>query len=264
MSSSEHVASLRKGLAVLSWLAAAGDANTLSHVAAALNIPPATARRFLITLVELGYVEAVDRKFRIAAAALELGYGYFASTPMAQHVAAELQSLAGKTGHSCFAGVLSGHEIIIIARGEGRLLETSRIVGSRLPAASTSIGRVLLADYQDSDINTILQRKRLRALTPKTKTKISDVRNAIMSARHDGYAVVDSETTLGLCAIAVPVKDRNNNVFAAIDLVLAPEQKISDELIEAKLKILTNSSARLSKIARSKENLDFELDLKSS
>src|SRR5581483_5047805 len=72
----DFVQSLERGFAVIRSFAGERTALTLSEVATATGLTRAAARRFLLTLAELGYVAADGRSFRLTPRVLELGRGY--------------------------------------------------------------------------------------------------------------------------------------------------------------------------------------------
>jgi IclR family pca regulon transcriptional regulator len=91
-------------------------------------------------------------------------------------------------------------------------------VGSRLPAYCTSMGRVLLAALPDDGLGAYLRNLKPRAYTPKTITRLPQLKKAILQVRKDGYAIVDEELEAGLRSIAVPVLTHGNQVVAAINV----------------------------------------------
>ena len=115
--------------------------------------------------------------------------------------------------------MLDGAQIVYVARSAAsRILAAGLSVGSRLPAYCTSMGRVLLASLPDDLLRDYLRELKPCAYTPKTLTRIPQIRKAILQARKDGYAIVDEELEAGLRSIAVPVSTRSNQVVAAINV----------------------------------------------
>ena len=245
----EHVASLGKGLAVLAHLAAAAKPQTLSDVAAALDLPRATARRFLLTLAELGYADTDGRHFRTSARVLELGYGYFAANPLTAHINTELERIVEATDHTSLSSVYANGEIVLIGRRSGRFVETSRLIGTRLPACSTSMGRVFLSGFDDDRVAEILRDHPPQALTQKTTVDLDAIAREIRKVRTQGYALVEDETTLGLRAIAAPVHRNDGRIVAAIDVVMIASTENKKEAVAKYVPVLKESAARLSEIA---------------
>jgi IclR family pca regulon transcriptional regulator len=87
-----------------------------------------------------------------------------------------------------------------------------------MPAHATSMGRVLLAGLPDAELESYFESATLKRFQPATVTDIATLRERVMRARADGYAVVDQELEEGLLAVAVPIHDRSGRTIAAINL----------------------------------------------
>ena len=138
--------SLARGLAVIRAFDTDHPNMTLTEVAARTDLTRATARRFLHTLVELGYVRTDGKTFALTAQVLQLGYAYLSGLSLPQLAQPHLEELSLKLGESTSAAVLDGTDIAYIARVSTRADHDVGItVGTRFPAYATSMGRVLLA-----------------------------------------------------------------------------------------------------------------------
>src|ERR1700712_1905056 len=119
---------------------------TLSEIATLTNLTRATARRFLLTLVEIGYMQTDGRLYSLTPRVLELGFSYLAALSLPEIAQPALEELSRATGESSSASVLDGDDIVYVARvAVRRIMSVSITVGTRFPAHSTSMGRVLLA-----------------------------------------------------------------------------------------------------------------------
>ncbi|GAB2822507.1 IclR family transcriptional regulator C-terminal domain-containing protein [Alpinimonas psychrophila] len=217
--SGEFVQSLARGLTVIRAFSGDRPALTLTDVADATQLSRATARRFLLTLEQLGYVRTDGKLFSLTPRVLELGYSYLSSLGLPEIIAPHLETLAHDIQESASAAVLDGGDIVYIARVAGRKIMRVQItVGTRFPAYATSMGRVLLAALPESDARHVLESSPREALTPFTKTSIDDILAELASIRHNGYALLDQELELGLRSLAVPVHDSHGNVVAAVNV----------------------------------------------
>ena len=245
----DYVSSLAKGLAVMAHLANTKVPQTLSEVADALNIPRATARRFLLTLEKLGYAESKGRRFGITAKVLQLGYGYFTSNPLTHYIDAELERITAQSGNTSFASVYDDGEITLIGRQIGRLVEAPQIVGSKRPAYCTSMGRIFLSSLEDAAIDAVLERHPPKALTSSTKVTKAAIMAEIRKTRKLDYALVENETAEGLRAIAVPVRKSTGEVILAIDVVQIAQSESRKTALQKNLPILKEAAERLGAIA---------------
>ncbi|MFJ4200481.1 IclR family transcriptional regulator C-terminal domain-containing protein [Streptomyces sviceus] len=213
------VRSLERGLAVIRAFDADHPELTLSEVARSCGLTRAAARRFLLTLADLGYVRADGRAYRLTPRVLELGYSYLSSFSLAQIAEPHLEQLVENTRESSSLCVLDGDDIVYVARVPARRIMTAAItVGTRFPAHVTSVGRVILAHLPQEEIDLRLSRAELTPLTARTIVSADLLRAELERVRRQGYAVVDQELEEGLRSIAAPVRDRGSEVVAAVNI----------------------------------------------
>jgi IclR family pca regulon transcriptional regulator len=211
--------SLSRGLEIIETFGADAKRQTVSEVASKTGLTRATTRRFLVTLVELGYVDTDGRTFELAPRVLGLGYSYLSGLGFPNVALPHLERLVAEVDESSEASILDGHDVVYVARVPGTKLMTIAVnVGSRMPAYATSMGRVLLAGLPDDQLDAYLESASLEPLLPRTETDRETLRKRIQQARADGYALIDQELEAGLVAVAVPIHDRAGRVIAAINL----------------------------------------------
>lgn len=217
--SGQYVQSLARGLSVIRAFDNDHPEMTLSDVARKTGLTRATARRFLLTLVELGYVRTDGRLFVLTARVLELGYSYLSGLSLPEIAQPHLEQLSIDLHESTSASVLDGHEIVYVARVPTRRIMTVGInLGTRFPAYATSMGRVHLAALPEAQLEEYLAAAELKELTSKTVHEPDQLRKVLQQVKSQGYALVDEELEAGLRSIAAPVRDRNGHVTAAINV----------------------------------------------
>ncbi|MEU9173444.1 IclR family transcriptional regulator C-terminal domain-containing protein [Streptomyces sp. NPDC048420] len=213
------VRSLERGLAVIRAFDADHPELSLSEVARTCGLTRAAARRFLLTLADLGYVRADGRSYRLTPRVLELGYSYLSSFSLAQIAEPHLEQLVDRTRESSSLCVLDGDDVVYVARVPARRIMTAAItVGTRFPAHVTSVGRVILAGLPDGELELRLSRAELVPLTTRTIVAADLLRAELERVRRQGYALVDQELEEGLRSIAAPVRDRGGEVVAAVNI----------------------------------------------
>ncbi|MEV8373880.1 IclR family transcriptional regulator C-terminal domain-containing protein [Kribbella sp. NPDC056861] len=210
---------LERGLAVIRAFNAEMPSLTLSEVSREVGITPATARRILLTLEELGYVRSDGRRFSLTPRVLALGWAYLSSLDLGDIAGPFMEELSLKTQESCSIATLDLPDIVYVARVPTRRIMTVALgVGARLPAYVTSMGRVLLADAPAHEVSTYLSALEPEELTDHTVTSVDELRGLITQAGADGYALVDQELELGLRSIAVPIRDSRGRAVAALNV----------------------------------------------
>jgi IclR family pca regulon transcriptional regulator len=214
-----YVQSFARGLAVIRSFSAQAPAQSLSEVAARTGLTRAGARRILLTLEGLGYVQSEGRQFRLTPKILDLGFAYLSSLPLWNLAEPVMEALVADVKESCSAAVLEGADIVYVLRvPTHKIMSITLGVGSRLPAYCTSMGRVLLAGLPDEDLEGYLDRVKLSRLTARTVATPAALRTELRKVRAQGYAIVDQELEEGLRSVAAPIRDRAGAVIGAANV----------------------------------------------
>lgn len=231
----DFVQSLERGLAVIRAFDAEHPRLTLSEVARVTGLTRAAARRFLLTLVELGYMRTDGRLFSLRPRVLELGYAYLSSLSLPDVAQPHLEALVALVHESSSLSVLDGDEVVYVARvPTKRIMAVAISVGTRFPAYATSMGRVLLAGQPAAWLEEYLATAELRPLTRRTITDPMRLRGLLERIRGQGYAIVDQELEDGLRSLAAPIRGENGSVVAAVN-VSARASRGSSEAIRREL-----------------------------
>ena len=220
--------SLARGLSVIQCFTHATSFLTVSQISQATGFSRASVRRCLYTLTKLGLANSEDgRHFTLLPGILTLGHSYIFSMPLAKLVQPVLDRLSQDLRESCSIAMLDGHDVVHVAHSNvSRVLAVDLSMGSRLPAIYTSMGRVLLAHLPAKELEGHLARAEFIPHTKHSITDVKGLRQALALVRRDGYAAVDQELEMGLCALAVPLRNAAGRVIAALN-VGAPAQRVS-------------------------------------
>ena len=215
----DYVQSLSRGLTVLQAFNAERPAMTLADMARATGLTRATARRLLHTLVSLGFVCTDGRTFELTPRVLDLGFAYVSSLQLPDIAQPFMEALSDRVHESVSASVLDGSQIVYVARvNTQRIMGISLAIGSRLPAAWTSMGRVLLAGLTDAQLDEFLEGLVFTPLTTESITDVDTLRSEIRTVRSQGYALIDQELEEGIRSVAAPLRDRRGRTLAAINV----------------------------------------------
>jgi IclR family pca regulon transcriptional regulator len=217
--SSDFVQSLERGLSVIRVFDADHRDMMLSEVAREAGLTRAAARRFLLTLIKLGYVRQENGRFSLRPRVLELGYAYLSTLEFNEIALPYMEWLVAEVNESCSISVLDGTDIVYVLRVPTRRIMTITIsVGTRLPAWVTSMGRVLLADLPEGELDELLARSEIRRMTKRTVAGEAELRKLLAKIRDQGYAMVDQELEEGLRSMALPIHDASGKVIAAMNV----------------------------------------------
>jgi IclR family transcriptional regulator, pca regulon regulatory protein len=217
--SSDFVQSLERGLAVIRAFDSDHRELALSEVARSTGLTRAAARRFLLTLVKLGYVNFSQGRFSLRPRVLELGYAYLSSLSLPEVALPHMESLVAEVNESSSISVLDELDVVYVARvPTRRIMSITLAVGTRLPAFVTSMGRVLLAGLPDDELEERLERIEVVPLTSRTVKDKDALRATIATVRRQGYAATDQELEEGLRSLAVPLRNSSGTVTAALNV----------------------------------------------
>lgn len=257
--SPDFVVSLARGLDIIKAFAASetesdlpsnmtpSDALTLSEAAERTGLARAVVRRFLYTLVELGYVITDGKYFRLTAKILDLGFAYLSSFSLPKIAERFLEEVTLETKESSSASVLDGDEIVYVARVQTRrIISIALGIGSRLPAFCTSMGRVLLAHLPVEELEKFLKTAELQRFTDKTICDPDTLGRELATVRRQGYALVDQELEIGLRSLAVPVFASRSRAIAAINIGTQAARTSKTELQQHFLPILRTAAKNIS------------------
>lgn len=251
--SSDFVQSLDRGLAVIRAFGPDREKLSLSDVAGVTGLTRAAARRFLLTLVSLGYVRSEGRLFSLRPRVLDLGYAYLSGLALPEIAAPHMEELVARLHESSSVSVLDGHQIVYVVRVPTKRIMTVTIsVGTRLPAAATSMGRVLLAELPPDELEAFLAGVKLEPYTTKTVTDVDRLREIVAEVARRGYAIVDQELEEGLRSVAVPIRGATGVGAAAINVsahatrvsMAAMRDDILPELLQTAAQIETDLRAQ--------------------
>jgi IclR family pca regulon transcriptional regulator len=240
------VQSVERALAVIKTFSADHPELTLSEIARHTGMTRAAARRFVLTLADLGYLGAVDRKFYLRPTVLELGHTYLSVLSLPQVATPHLTALSERLHETTSLAVLEGDDIVYVARiGPRRVISSGLTVGTRLPAYLTSHGRIQLAHLPDDQLDDYLARVRLEPRTAQTVTDPELLRRRLRQARAQDWVLVDQELEEGVTSIAVPVRNGAGRVVASANVGTHSRRLRAPKLREVALQPLQETAAQI-------------------
>lgn len=244
----DFIAGLAKGLAVLESFDTERQRLNATMAAERSGITRTAARRHLLTLAHLGYLETDGSHFWLSPKVLRLSGSYLASSRLPRIVQPVLYRLAAQTQLSFSCVVRDGNEVVIVARSAlhergQRLMAHGLHLGSRLPAHATSTGRVLLASLAPPDLEQWLASHALRRLTAHTVTDVPALRAVLDEVRRQDFCMAREEHELAVQALAVPLRNMQGHTVAALNIVTSP-QRMDAEAMAAELLPLLQEAAR--------------------
>jgi IclR family transcriptional regulator, pca regulon regulatory protein len=212
----EGMAGLAKGLAIIEAFSY-HPVQSVADAARASGATRASARRCLLTLVELGYVERVGREFQPAKRLLNLGKVPSKTERLAKLSHPLLELARDELNEAVSLAILQGGFTLFVARAEAaHIVSISVKIGAHLPVYCSATGRVFLSQMTDTEVFRLIGRAPLAQRSPRTITDPCEVVEKVREVRRDGFAISDEELELGLRSLAVPVFDAEGKLLAAL------------------------------------------------
>jgi IclR family pca regulon transcriptional regulator len=248
-----YVQSFARGLSVIRSFSAQAPTQSLSEVAARTRLTRAGARRILLTLEGLGYVECQGRQFRLTPKILDLGFAYLSSLPLWNLAEPVMEALVAEVKESSSAAVLDGSEIVYVMRvPTHKIMSINLGIGSRLPAFCTSMGRVLLAGLPEDELQRRLNERPRTAYTARTVTDEPALVEIVRQVRRQGWCIVNQELEEGLVSLAAPITDRGNRVIAALNIGGQANRTSPEHMVEQFLPKLLDAARNISQMLHMK------------
>jgi len=242
LKASEHFSSsLARGLSVIKAFDRQAPMLRIADVAERTGLDRAAARRFLLTLLDLGYVGRSDDLFYLRPSALDIGFSYLASLDVNRVIQPFLNELTEVTRETSSFGILDGLDIRLLARSaNNRMMNITVPLGTRVPAHSASIGRVLLAGLSPERFEAYLG-----AQDGKAEFGADEFRSIVDEVRSSGWATIEKSPGVGFCSIAVPVRDRDGGVIAGVNVVEYPPRNTPQAMVRKYLRLLRDAAQQI-------------------
>jgi IclR family KDG regulon transcriptional repressor len=244
------IQSLRRGLRVLEVIAEHGGRLTLTDIARRLKLHSSTTHHLLKTLQNEGYVVQADdsREYHIGPRIFEVAAVAWSENEIAKLGEPVVTGLMLKTGHPAHLAVLDMRNVVVIrkvdAEGPWRLSERA---GTARPAASTALGKVMIAFKGPELARRYIARMPFKALTPNTITNPRDFEGELDRIRAQGYAVENEEYAIGMRGVAAPVFNFSGKAVAAMG-ISGPSWDLTSEQVDALQPSVREFAQRLSRL----------------
>lgn len=206
---------------------------TLTELARRAALPLATAHRLIGELQRWG---ALDRlasgEYVIGRRLWDLGLLAPVQSGLRQAASPFLHDLYGATLATVHLAVRDDDEVLYVDRLAGHVsVPVVSEVGSRLPMHATGVGKVLLAYAPPGVVASVLAD--LSRVTPYTVVNPARLLAQLERVRIDGFATTGDEMSLGASSVAVPVRGTDDEVVAALGIVVPDLRRERSRLVSA-------------------------------
>jgi IclR family pca regulon transcriptional regulator len=217
------VSSFAKGLRVLETFDLGRRSLSLSQLAEATGLDKSGVQRFTYTLHALGYLhkDPITKHYSLGPKTLQLGSTYLRSDDLVERAQPLLAECSNALGETINLARIDETDIVYLIRMPSRhAVSVDLMLGTRLPAFCSAMGRVMLAFLPRDDAQEILDRSTLQSFTPHTVTTPRELQQRMKDARQTGFVITDQEIHIGDVSIAAPVFDHTGRVAAAVGIAV--------------------------------------------
>lgn len=203
----QFVNALARGLDILHCFQPGKSYLTNGDLSRETGLPKPTVSRLTYTLRKLGYLEYSEAmgKYGLAAGVLGLGYSLLANMD-ARHIARPaMKALAEYSRVSVSLGIRDRLDMINVETCRSSARVTLRLdVGSRIPVATTSMGKALICGLPEDERAALMED--IRRAQPENWPQLqSDIANAMETYHRLGFCINMGEWQPEIHAVGVPL-----------------------------------------------------------
>jgi DNA-binding IclR family transcriptional regulator len=224
---------LLKADRILNFLVSCNHSQNLQQISQATALTNSTALKILDTLQLIGYVQkdTETKKFKLGPALLKFANKAINQLDIKQLAQPHLEKLQGITGETVHLGILDNNSVVYISKidSSNPIILYSQI-GKRIPLYCSAMGKAILADVSDDEINAYLNENLLIKKTKNTISTRDDFFMEISKIRKLGYAYDDGEHEEEVFCVGASLTANGKNVGAIS--VSTPKYRLTDHSLE--------------------------------
>ena len=239
----DWIAGLEKGLAIIECFDDAHPRLTATQAGQRCGLTRTAARRYLLTLMHLGFVATDGKLFWLTPKVLRLGQSYLESARLPRIVQPFLQRVTAGTHEIAYVSVLDGDETVYIARnGPNRTMNTGFVLGARVPAQVTAAGMLLLSARPEAELEQWIEQVQLKAFTSYSITSKDRLRVEFARIRAQGWALSEQQLELNYRGVAVPLLDRHGDLVGGLNVSMPMGHESSADAVARVLPVLQETA----------------------
>jgi len=242
-SKKDFVEALARGLEVIRSFDRLHMKQTISQISERTLLARPTVLRLLITLEELGYVRELDNKYSLTPKVVDLGMAYISALGLYGAAKPHMETLSKQVDQTVSLAELDGSDIVYTGRVEvPKIVSVGVTVGARLPSASTALGRVLLADLSQAELEEVLNTPTMSMFYPRSNFTVDQLCPRLEKVRNNGWAESDEDLQYGVHAIAAPIRGEHGAVVAAVGIGVHTSEVSKDVIRDNYLPLLLEAA----------------------
>ncbi len=189
--------SVEKVLQIIETMAQSREPLRLQDISMKVKMPSSTTLRLINTLMNCGYANQDPNTLRYTLSLKFMEIGSLVSSQLNIRDIAHpyLVELSKKCKESVCLAIEQNMEVVYIdvIDGPDGMLKITQRIGKIAPIHSTGVGKLMLLNYDSSQIEHMIKTKGMAALTPNTITTKQGLLNELKKIRNQGYALDNEE-----------------------------------------------------------------------
>ncbi|MEL0612578.1 IclR family transcriptional regulator [Marinomonas arenicola] len=227
-----HVPGLSRGLQIIEMFDKEKRVLNTQDFADSLGVSASSTYRIVQTLLDMGYLKKVTRNaYELGPQVVSRGFAFLAGKELIDIAAPHLNELRDQTSISCHLAIRDGLETVYIYRAQAsQRLSVNIPLGSRLPCHTNAMGRVLLQQLSEVELNAMYQRLQLDLYPGPHPQSLPELKTRLRKEWQQGFSSNRSDNAT---AIAVPITNYLGKIVAAINISGADQIMNNQEQLEA-------------------------------
>ena len=224
-----------RAIRIIDMIARRDSPPQLAEICRQVGLPKPTVYRILSTLEHAGWIcrEPGSKRYTCASDLTSVAGEVLMRSPSRVTRRAILEELVEQTGESCNLSIPNVSSVLYLDRVESDWpLRTHLAAGSRLPLHASASGKLFLSAMPRRSRERTLRLVPLVGHTPKTITDPARLLRELEEVRQLGYATDHEEYLTGICCLAVPVRDEESRVVAALSVHAPLARTRLEDMIE--------------------------------
>lgn len=212
-----------------------------------LEVSSSSTYRIVQTLLEMGYLKKVTRNtYELGPEVVSRGFAFLAGKDLIDIAAPHINALRDRTSISCHLGIRDRLETVYIYRAQAsQRLSVNIPLGTRLPCHTNAMGRVLLQQLSEIELNAMYQTLQLDLYPGSTPQTLPELKMLLSKEWQQGFSSNRSDNAT---ALAVPITNYLGKVVAALNISGADQVMNNQEQFDAAKTELLQTAAAISKV----------------
>ena len=222
---------------------------SITEISKTLKMAPSKVSRMLGTVESEGLIEKNSQtgKYRLGILLFELGVVYAYHHPLRKIIRPHIEQMAEEIKLTVSWAILKKNRVVVLDRIQNLPIDVLAYrIGLNLPVHTTSVGKILLAYLPEEEQDRVLKSVNLTKITDTSVIDPKVLKENLRLYKERGYSVDEEETYDNVNCIAVPVRNADGEVIAAISL-MDDESRTSREKLQEHVNYLKEKGLFISR-----------------